>query len=93
MISVTLPFNFEPDIVCIRKEREKKLMQKEITDKQKKVLYYLKDHKNAHFQDIIDACDISLSGAKKIVSTLKEGGHLDRSGSLKNPYWIVKIPE
>lgn len=36
MISVTLPFNFEPDIVCIRKEREKKLMQKEITDKQKK---------------------------------------------------------
>lgn len=90
MITVTLPFNFEPDIVRIRKESEKEQAKMVLTENQKKVLEYLKQHRYAHYQNVADACEISLSGAKKIVTKLKEDGYLTRGGTKRNPEWIAR---
>lgn len=90
MITVTLPFNFEPDIVRIRKEREKKLKKQKMTTNQKNVLEYLTQNRYACIQDIVDNCKLSIAGVKKIITKLKDEGYLVREGTLKNPEWVVK---
>lgn len=90
MITVTLPFSFEPDVVRIRKEDEKEQTRKGLTEAQNKVLEYLKQHKYAHYQDVVDDCGVSLGGAKKIVTKLREDGYLIRGGTKKNPEWSIK---
>lgn len=90
MIIVTLPFSFEPDIVSIRKEKEKKQETLRLTDNQSKVLKYLESHRYDHLQEVATACDLSLGGVKKIVTKLQEAELITRGGTKKNPEWIVK---
>lgn len=90
MIIVTLPFGFEPDIVSIRKEKEKKQEARRLTDNQRKVLKYLEEHRHDHLQEVANACDLSLGGVKKIVAKLQETELITRGGTKKNPEWIVK---
>ena len=90
MIIVTLPFSFEPDIVSIRKEKEKKQETLRLTDNQSKVLKYLESHRYHHLQEVATACDLSLGGVKKIVTKLQEAELITRGGTKKFPEWIVK---
>ena len=89
MLIVTLPFNYEPDIVAVRKEKEKKQERLRLTDSQYKVLDYLKNNRKAHLQEVADECNLSLGGVKKIVSKLQDANLLSRSGTKQNPEWIV----
>ena len=89
MLIVTLPFNYEPDIVAVRKEKEKKQERLRLTDNQYKVLDYLKNNRKAHLQEVADECNLSLGGVKKIVSKLQDADLLSRSGTKQNPEWIV----
>lgn len=88
MLIVTLPLRYEPDYVTARKMQHS--ISEILTDNQRNVLQYLKDHSNAVLQEAADACNISLSGTKKIVAKLQEIGLLERKGSKKDSIWIVK---
>ena len=90
MVIVTLPFNFEPEIVTIRKEKEKRQEKTRLTDNQIQVLRYLKNHRKAHLQEVADECNLSLGGVKKIVLKLQELEVLVRNGTKQNPEWLVK---
>lgn len=89
MVVVTLPFNFEPDIVAVRKTNEKKQETLRLTDNQSKVLEYLRKHRHAHLQEVSEACGLSLGGVKKIVGKLQEAELVTREGAKKNPEWQV----
>ncbi len=89
MITVTLPFNFEPDIVTIRKEREKE--QTRLTDNQIKVLNFIAKNNQASLQEVADNCSLSLGGVKKIVAKLQEIGLLTRKGTKRNYIWSANV--
>ncbi|MBQ5954286.1 MAG: putative DNA binding domain-containing protein [Lachnospiraceae bacterium] len=88
MLIVTIPLGYEPDYVKARKLQYS--LEEVLTDNQRHVLYYLREHSNAVLQETADACGISLGGAKKIVAKLQEINVLERKGSKKNSTWIVK---
>lgn len=88
MLIVTIPLGFEPDYVKARKLRHS--VENTLTENQRKVLSYLKDHSDAVLQETADACGISLGGVRKIVAKLQEQKLLERLGSKKKSTWIVK---
>lgn len=90
MITVTLLFNYEPDLVRIRKENEREHARRSLTDNQQKVYEYLKQNRFDHLQEIADNLELSLGGVKKIIEKLKEYEYLVRGGTRKNPEWIIK---
>ena len=88
MLIVTIPLAFEPEYVSARKMRHS--VEDTLTDNQRKVLSYLRDHSNAVLQDVADACNISLGGVRKIAAKLQELKILERTGAKKNSTWVVK---
>ena len=88
MLTVTIPFNYEPEIVTIRKAGEK--AAKRITKNQRNVMLYLQEHRTAYLQEVADACGLSIGGVKKIVAKLQADGFIEREGTRKNPQWFLK---
>ncbi len=87
-LTVILPFTFEPDHVAARKKQERE--KTTLTGNQIKVYEYLASHSSATLQETANACDISLSGVKKIVARLRELDLLERTGSRRTGFWLTK---
>ena len=88
LMMVTIPFGYEPDYVKARRIR--KAVQDTLTDNQRTVLLYLKEHSNASLQETADACGLSIGGVKKMVLKLREMDLLERSGPKNKSVWIVR---
>ena len=87
MLTVTIPFAYEPDSVAARKM--KKEQSEALSIHQQSVLSYLNDHPNASLQETAEACSLSLGGVKKITGKLKEMKLLERKGSKNKSTWVV----
>lgn len=87
MLTVTIPFAYEPDSVAARKM--KKEQSETLSIHQQSVLSYLNDHPNASLQETAEACSLSLGGVKKITGKLKEMKLLERKGSKNKSTWVV----
>lgn len=88
-IKVTIPFAFEPDFVIGRKAKENILER--LTTNQINVLKFLQDKPKSTQIEIAEELNISIAGVKKIILRLQELELLDREGSKKNGYWVVKV--
>lgn len=89
MLSVTLPFGYEPDYVKARLMQES--AYDSLSDNQRLILDYLKGHSKAVLQEVADTSGLSLGGVKKIVTKLQDMGLLERTGPKKNSAWSVKL--
>lgn len=88
-IKVTIPFAFEPDFVIGRKAKENILER--LTTNQINVLKFLQDKPKSTQIEIAEELNISIAGVKKIMLRLQELELLDREGSKKDGYWVVKV--
>ena len=88
MVTVTIPFAYEPDRVRFRKQKEKS--KTHLTSKQSAVLEYLSDNPSSSLQEVAADCSISLGGVKKIALRLQELDLLEREGSKKNGTWVIR---
>ncbi|MBQ9822920.1 MAG: putative DNA binding domain-containing protein [Solobacterium sp.] len=87
MITVNIPFKYEPEFVSLRKEREKEGTI--LSENQKSILKYLLENDGATLQEVADHVGLSLAGVKSNVSKLQNKGFLSRQGSKKNGLWKV----
>lgn len=88
MVTVTLPFAFEPDHVLARRLRSQ--AEQRLTENQTAMLAYFRENPNATLQMVADACSMSLGGAKKAAGRLQELGLLARKGAKNNSLWVVR---
>lgn len=88
MLKVTIPLEFERDEVIERQNTE--MRRKQLTKNQKAVYDILAENGRKALQEVADELELSLAGVKKICSKLQEYGLLERSGSKKEGFWIVK---
>lgn len=88
-IKITIPFAFEPDFVIGRKAKENILGR--LTTNQINVLKFLQDKPKSTQIEIAEELNISIAGVKKIILRLQELELLDREGSKKDGYWVVKV--
>ena len=88
MVTVTLPFGYEPDYVKARLAQE--ALQNSLSINQKQVLSFLKQNQKATLKEVAEACEMSLGGVKKIVAKLQEIDLLERKGARNASLWIVK---
>ncbi len=88
MITVTIPFEHEPDYVAHRKNLSQ--IKTELNKNHKQVYDILKEDGCLTLQEVAERCGLSLGGVKKICSSLRNKGLLERKGSKKEGYWIVK---
>lgn len=88
MLKVTIPLDFERDEVIERQNTE--IRRKQLTKNQKAVYDILAKNGRKALQEVADELELSLAGVKKICSKLQEYGLLERSGSKKEGFWIVK---
>lgn len=88
MLTVTIPFGYEPDYVTAR--RMKKSAVNRLNANQKTVLNYLTDHPGATLKETASQCSLSYGGVKKIVGVLQNAGLLERTGPKNNSVWLIK---
>lgn len=85
MIVVTIPFAFTPESVIFRKKVEEGSAK--LIESHRNVLSYLLDNPKSTLSEAANACNLSVGGIKKIVSSLKEKGLLRRKGDKRNGEW------
>ncbi len=88
MLTVTIPFAFERDEVVARKRSE--LNRRGLNENQRKVYEALKGNGRLSLREVSEKIGISVGGVKKISHTLQEMGLLERVGSKRDGYWMVK---
>ena len=88
MVTVTIPFEHEPDYVERRKSLE--IKRKGLTENQQKVYQTLKSDGHLSMQNVADRCGLSLGGVKKICAVLQRYGLIERVGSKRDGYWAAK---
>ena len=88
MLTVTLPFGYEPDYVKARLARE--AVHNSLNANQRQILFYLKNNSKVTLKEVAAACEMSLGGVKKIVAKLQELNLLERKGAKNASMWIVK---
>lgn len=88
MVTVTLPFAYEPDYVTARHSQE--AIRSSLSVKQTQVLSFLKQNPKATLKEVAEAGEMSLGGVKKIVAKLQELKLLERKGAKNDSQWIVK---
>lgn len=88
MITVTIPFEHEPDYVAHRKNISK--IKADLKESHKQVYDILKEDGHLSLQEVAERCGLSLGGVKKICASLRNKGLLERKGSKKEGYWVVK---
>lgn len=88
LLKVTIPLAFDRAEVVIRKSNE--LRNNNLTTSQKQILDILKIDNHLSLQEVSNKTGLSLSGVKKICAKLQELNILDRFGSKRNGYWIIK---
>lgn len=88
MLKVTLPLAFERPEVSTRKGML--LQKKGLTVNQKKVYDVLAADGRLSLQAVADQTGLSVGGVKKICLKLRDYGLLERSGSKRDGFWIIK---
>lgn len=88
MVTVTIPFAYEPDYVFQRKRKSAGVER--LSNNQRKVYDLLKSNGYLSQQEVADRCGLSLAGVKKIYAVLQENDLMERIGSKRNGHWIIK---
>lgn len=86
-VTVTIPFAFEPSVVVARKGLEQG--GEGTSDRDRKVLDYLRGHPEARISEVSDAVGSSPSAVKRAISSLKEKGVLENRGTNRSSRWFV----
>lgn len=85
---VTLRYAFRPGNTAMRQEAQGACVE-QLTEKQRRIYEYLRDHPNATVAQAAAATEVSLSGAKKITQRLQEIGLITHEGSRRDGTWVV----
>lgn len=88
-VTVTIPFAFEPSVVVARKSIEQG--GEGTSDRDRKVLDYLRGHPEARISEVSDAVGLSQSAVKRAISSLKEKGVLENRGTNRSSRWSVLL--
>lgn len=89
MMNVKIGFLYEPAVVSQRKQMEHAALK--LTENQKAVLDFLKEHPKATLQNAADEVGLSLGGVKKIVAKLQEEDILYREGAKRSSVWWSRL--
>lgn len=87
MITVTIRFNYEPDLVTLRKATQRRMAQ--MSDNQMRVYEFLKENPECTVKEVAERTGLSVPGVSKILSRFKEDGLIVREGSKKTGRWVV----
>lgn len=85
IVKVTIPFNYENDIVISRKLNESKI--NDLTRNQIAIRDYLLSHPKSTLEETSTALSLSLSGVKKTVKKLQEMNLIKRIGTKRDGYY------
>ncbi len=85
IITVTIPFAFEPDWVISRKQSESFNPQKSNEDK---VLEYVSKNTQASIKETAQFTGMSVSSVNKIIASLKERGIIRNDGNNRRNNWV-----
>lgn len=88
MLTVTIPFSFEPRSVAVRKEMRRR--RDGLSRNEKKVFNILKNNGHLTLKEVAEKSGLSLGGVKNICKSLKEMNLLIRVGSRRDGYWETK---
>ncbi len=86
-LTVTIPFAFKPTWAFAA---EKQSESRVLSDGQKAILEVLKAHPSLTGDELAKAASLSLSTVKKSMVKLQKLGLIERSGSKRNGYWVIK---
>ncbi len=86
-LKVTIPFAFKPTWALIAERQDETLA---LSDSQKAILEALKKNPRLTGNELAKEINRSLSLIKKNLAKLQEFGYIERFGSKKAGYWIVK---
>ena len=87
IVTVTIPFAFEPDWIMSRRYTESQTTCGS-TNSTSKVLEYLTLNKNASIGETARATGLSVSSVSKIIASLKEDGLLRNDGNNRRNEWV-----
>ena len=88
MLTVTIPFSYEPDFASLRKRMSHAVLP-QLTEKQFRILKYLAENPTSTLSAAAEKEDMSLAWAKKIALVLQSMCILARVGSKKTGEWKV----
>lgn len=88
MLTVTIPFSYEPDFGSLRKRMSHAVLP-QLTEKQFRILRYLAENPTSTLSAAAEKEDMSLAWAKKIALVLQSMSVLARVGSKKTGEWKV----
>lgn len=89
MLTVTIPFSFEPDIVYLRRRTGSGGIRS-LSENQFRVLRYLAENPTSTLDAAAREEKLSLAWTKKIVALLQQKSLLSRTGSRKTGAWKVR---
>ena len=87
-VTIVIPYAFKPTYVIAREGPN--VHEIDLSEKERKVLYYLVDNPHAKIAEIAEHIDSNVSAVKRIMSILREKELLIREGTNRNAKWIVK---
>lgn len=86
-IIVTIPLNYEREVVTNRKLSNNK--KKILTSNQKAIIHYIEKHPDSSIKDISSHTNLSIPGVKKNLFNLRNYNFIIRVGSKRNGQWKV----
>lgn len=84
---MTIPFAFKPAWALVAERQNESLL---LNDSQKAILEALKKNPHLTGDQLAKETNLSLSSIKKGMVRLQESGLIERSGSKRFGYWIVR---
>ena len=86
-LTVTIPFAFKPTWALVAEKQNESLI---LSTSQKAILEALKKNPRLTGEELAKTVGFSVSSIKKSTAKLQEMGFIERSGSKRSGYWIVK---
>lgn len=86
-LTVTIPFAFKPTWAFVAEKESESMI---LSDGQKAILKALKANPRLTGKELAKATDLSVSAVKKSTTKLQGMGLIERSGSKRYGYWILK---
>lgn len=86
-LTVTIPFAFKPTWAFVAEKESESMI---LSDGQKAILESLKANPRLTGEELAKAADLSVSAVKKNMAKLQKMGLIERSGSKRYGYWILK---
>lgn len=66
-----------------------KLINKDITERQRTILYLIKQNPSFSRDELAEKTGLSLATIKREITILRKNGYIDRDGSNKNGQWLI----